>query len=527
MHKGKRAYKPLEEASQGPWDAIVIGSGMGGMSCAAALARYGWKVLVLEQHYIPGGFTHMFSRKGFSWDVGVHAIGEMVKKKKPYQMLNWLAKGQVEMVSLGDPYDRFWFPGDFKWELPSSRKAYFEALKKAFPDQTEALDKYFKLVRKASKSSMAFFAFKSLPKGMDVAGTGLKNKLGRDWWSTTTSEALDLAGVKGKLRTILTVHWGYYGSIPDDSSFAIHALTHVHFWNGAFYPKGGSKSIAAALLGVVLDAGGEVLTQAEVDELILEGKKAVGVRMKNGKEFRAKKIVSAAGAKTTVNALLPPDLQQGKWASKIRNLKSSPPYICLNLGFHGDIAAAGASPANLWLFDTWDNNKYFWDLSKKEEKPHILYVSFPSLKDPEHKAGPKQKHTGECVTFLPWEFFNKWKESAHGDRQEDYEAMKKEIEERLLKRLRECIPEVMEKLVLFELSTPLTTEHFTRAEHGAIYGLEATPERFTCTALRTRTPLKNFYMSGVDIASLGVVGAMTSGMLTATALDKRIYRHLI
>ncbi|MEM7035893.1 MAG: NAD(P)/FAD-dependent oxidoreductase [Bacteroidota bacterium] len=526
-HNGQRAYKPLEEAGEGPWDVIVIGSGMGGMSCAAALAHYKRKVLVLEQHYIPGGFTHMFGRKGFHWDVGVHAIGEMRPKDVPFKILNWLSSGKVKMQSLGDPFDRFWFPDGFKWELPASRERFVQNLKEAFPEQEAGIDKYMKMCRKAVKRAMSFFAFKSMPRGIDSAGSGLQNTFGRDWWGTTTTEILDLCGIKGKLRTILTVHWGYYGSIPNESSFPIHALTHTHFWNGAWYPVGGSKSIASALLGVVLDAGGEVLTKASVKEIIMDGKKAVGVRMADGQEFRAKKIISAAGAKNTVNGLLPPEYHDHKWATTIRGLRSSPPYICMNLGFHGDIKAAGASAANLWLFDTYDNNQTFWDLEGKPKKPHILYCSFPSLKDPEHNPGPKMKHTGEAVTFLDWSLFDKWKDTLHRAREEDYETFKKNIEDALLQTMREAIPEVMEHLVHHELSTPLTAEYFTKAEMGAIYGLEASPERFTCKALRTRTPIKNFYMTGVDVASLGVVGAMTSGVLTAATLDKRIYRHLL
>jgi hypothetical protein len=85
----------------------------------------------------------------------------------------------------------------------------------------------------------------------------------------------------------------------------------------------------------------------------------------------------------------------------------------------------------------------------------------------------------------------------------------------------------MQHMVFCELSTPLSGEYFTRAEHGAIYGLKADPKRFTCKALRTRTPLKGFLMTGVDVASLGVVGALASGVLTATAVDKRIYGKLV
>jgi all-trans-retinol 13,14-reductase len=362
---------------------------------------------------------------------------------------------------------------------------------------------------------------------LDKAGTAVVNTLTRDWWGITTGQLMRELGLSERLQTVLTVHWGYIGSIPDESSFALHALTHTHFWNGGYYPRGGSMTYAQHILANVWDAGGEVITKARVKELWLENGKAIGVVMEDGKKIQAKKIVSAAGAKTTVNAFLPPSLKEAKWAESIRQIPDSPSYICLNLAFKGDIAAAGATASNLWLFDTWRRDQKVWDLTDPSAEAHILYCSFPSLKDPDHPQGPDAKHTGECVTFVDWNAFRKWSNTVHKQREPDYLALKKEIEDRLIRQLRKRIPEIMEHLAFAELSTPLTAQFFTEAHQGAIYGLEASPLRFKNSNLRTRTPIPNFYMTGVDIAAIGVTSAMASGLLTAATLDKRIYRHLL
>ena len=526
-HAGARAFRPYPAVGGGPWDAIVIGSGMGGMSCAAALARYGRRVLVLEQHYVPGGYTHMFSRKGFHWDVGVHAIGEMGERDLPARMLRWLTGGGVEMVSLGNPYDRFRLPGDFEIGFPDSKAAFVAELEARFPDEVPRIRRYVKAVGKAAGYAMAFFAFKSFPEALERWGNRLVHLVHRDWWATTTAEVLDELGIHGRLRTALTVQWGYIGSIPSESSFAVHALTHTHFWNGGYYPRGGSKVLAERLLGAVLEAGGEVVSRASVAEVLVERGRAAGVRMADGRELRAPAVISAAGAKTTVNALVPAEYRESEWAAAIRAVPDSPSYIGLNLGFEGDVRAAGASPANLWLYSSWDNEQTVWDPSDPGARPHILYISFPSLKGPDHVEGERRRHTGECITFVPWDLFARWEDTDLRTRPEAYRELKEDIEERLLAELREALPELMSMLVHAELSTPLTAQHFARASRGAIYGLAATPARFRCAALRTRTPIRGFYMTGVDVASLGVVGAMTSGMLTAAALEKRVYLKLL
>jgi all-trans-retinol 13,14-reductase len=528
LHRGKRVYGVHPEAGvSAAWDAIVIGSGMGGMSCAAALARLGRRVLVLEQHYLPGGFSHMFARKGFEWDVGVHAIGEMAPGDVPFKMLDWLSGGQIKMVSLGNPYDRFHFHDGYEISFPDSREAFVATLKARFPEQAARLDRYFEVVEAAAKQAMAFFAFKSLPEGVERAGNGLLHAVRRNWWKSTTTEVLDELGIEGKLRTLLTVHWGYIGSTPDESSFPVHALTHTHFWRGAYYPEGGAKVFAAHLLGAVVDAGGQVLVRATVAEVLVEGGRAAGVRMSDGAVFRAPIVVSAAGAKTTVNKLAPARYRDSPWATEIRALPDSPSYVCLNLGFEGDITEDEGAAANLWLYETWDNNHKLWDVSDPASRAPILYCSFPSLKDPRHVAGKKVRHTGECVTFVPWETFAPWQGTALDDRGAAYAALKQDVEDRLLAHLRDRLPGLMKKLVYHELSTPLSTEWFTAASRGAIYGLAATPERFLCTKLRTRTPLRGFYMTGVDVGSLGIVGGLSSGMLTAATIDPRVYLRMI
>ena len=277
------------------------------------------------------------------------------------------------------------------------------------------------------------------------------------------------------------------------------------------------------LLRTVADAGGWTRINADVEQVLVEGGKAVGVRLKNGEEIRASRVVSAAGIRATTERLLPEQYRNKEWPEKIRSPTPASAHVCLYIGFKGDIREAGVDSANLWLYNTWDVEQEVWDISDPDNIPDapILYCSFPSLKDPEHDPGPEQRHTGEVVTFVDWGLFEKWQGSRWKKRGEDYEAFKQKISDALIKQLTEAVPGLADKIDYVELSSPLSTDHFCRPVRGSIYGLEPTPERFATPWLRPRSPIKDLYFSGSEVSSVGVIGAMMGGVLCAVAIEPR------
>ncbi|HIN86827.1 MAG TPA: NAD(P)/FAD-dependent oxidoreductase, partial [Myxococcales bacterium] len=147
MNEKERAARVWDKKGKsGPYDVIVIGSGMGGMTTAAMLAKLGRRVLVLEQHYVPGGFTHTFKRKHYEWDVGVHAVGEVTEQSMTGRLLHTLTDGELKWASLGPVYDEFHYPGRFRIDFPDSPHQFRENLCSAFPDEGAAIDKYLALV---------------------------------------------------------------------------------------------------------------------------------------------------------------------------------------------------------------------------------------------------------------------------------------------------------------------------------------------------------------------------------------------
>lgn len=521
MRRPLSAARPYSRTDPGgPWDTIVIGSGMGGMTCAATLAEFGQRVLVLEQHYLPGGMTHVFRRGDYVWDVGVHAVGEATADSRIGQLIRHLGRGRLEFVSLGPVCDEFHYPGGTQIDVADNPGAVADQLIGAFPDAADAIARYLALVRSVSGAMQDRFLERAFGRRLSGGQAAVEGHDLDHWVGRTTGDVLRSLTDDERLISVLSAQWGYYGADPQDSSFAVHALVVQHFLGGGYYPRGGSAAIANSLLQTVAEAGGWTRVGASVRDLLRdEGRRVCGVRLDDGEEILGTRVVSAMGGLATVRHLLEPDERGAEWARSIDALVPSPAHLCLYLGFEGDIRQAGASAANKWFFETWSHVLEPWHLDRIPETIPILYTSFPSLKDPDHDPGPRCLHTGEVVTFVEHDDFAPFADTSWRRRGAAYEELKRDLTERLLEQLLRRMPGLRSMVRFAELSTPLSTIHFTRATCGAIYGIKPTPERFANPWLVPRTPVEGLFLSGADITTVGVMGAFYGGVLTAAAIE--------
>ncbi len=502
------------EIPEGAWDYIVIGSGMGGMTAAALLSKMGKRILVIEQHVIPGGFTQTFKRPGYHWDVGVHLVGEMTERSYLGRLLKDLTDGRLEWESVGEVYDEFNFPGGFTIQFPNTKPGFRETLYDYFPDEHDAIDRYLDLVRIAARSTAGYKQSSVVPTYMAPGVRRKARKSALPYMQRTTADVLAEITDDERLRAVLAAQWGYYGSTPENSSFAMHALMVAHFLWGAFYPVGSAESIARELLRTVADAGGWTAIRTEVDQIVLSGGKVSGVRLSDGREIHSPKVISAVGGPLTSK------LVEGAGTTD-EEIPAGPAHVSLYLGFEGDIESAGASAYSQWFFESWDMEHGLWPVRPGEEPPRadVLYCSWPSLKDPAHEPGDEMRHTGEIITFVPWESFEPWQGTRWKKRGEEYEEYKEVLSRQLLDQYLEHLPELGPMVEFAELSTPLSTHHFARSHRGSIYGLASEPGRFTSKSLSPKSPIKGLYMAGVDVMAPGIAGAIGGGALSVGAAE--------
>lgn len=506
------------------YDAIVIGSGIGGLTTAALLAKYaGKKVLVLERHYTPGGYTHVFKRPGYEWDVGVHYIGDVQRPNSPLRRLfDDLSDGTIEWEPMDDVYDRIVI-GDRSFDLVAGRAQFRAGLVEQFPDQTAAIDRYLELIDQCSRSSKNFFAAKALPGVVStVVGPFLRAPFLRLARRTTLDVLSELTSNQ-MLIGVLTGQWGDYGLPPAQSSFGMHAILVRHYLGGGAYPVGGAAEIAARIAPTIEAAGGTILINAEVKELIIQGGTAVGVQMADGRELKADTVISGVGYFNTFERLLPAEIARAHHLDKRPpGLESSAAHINLYVGLNASDQELNLPTTNFWIYPSPDHDANVAAYLADSNAPFpVVYISFPSAKDPTFPVRYPGKSTLQAISLAPYEWFDKWAELPWHKRGAEYEAFKAKLTDRLREKLVEYVPQIRNHIEHCELSTPISTRHFTNNLRGELYGLAHTPERFEARCLRPKTSFKNLYLTGQDVASAGVAGALFGGVLCASAILKK------
>jgi all-trans-retinol 13,14-reductase len=506
------------------WDAIVIGSGIGGLTAAVLMGMHaGKRVLVLERHYAAGGFTHTFHRPGYEWDVGLHYIGQMQDENSAERRaFDYLTEGRVRWQAMPEIYDRFIIEGR-TFEYAAGLERFREGLGQSFPSEIRAIDRYIAAVQACNRASGLYHAEKAVPAPVAALAGGLMRLPYMRWARRTTREVLQSFTKNRELIGVLTGQWGDYGLPPGKSSFAVHATIAEHYFGGASYPVGGASVIAAAIVPQIERNGGAVVTSAEVTSILLDGAKAAGVRMSDGREFRSGVVLSDAGAVNTFERFLPPNLSALESLRKqLRRLQPSTAHINLYVGLSQSDAALGLQGTNLWVYPSFDHDANVERFTRDLDAPFPgVYLSFPSAKDPDFQRRHPGKSTVEAITMLPYAAFDRWGETRWKRRGDEYSEFKERLAARLLAELERQAPSVVGNIAYTELSTPLTTRHFMNYGHGEIYGIASTPDRFLMRELGARTPIQGLCLTGQDAAGLGVVGALFGGVIGASAATRK------
>jgi all-trans-retinol 13,14-reductase len=510
-------YRPGRLAET--YDAVVIGSGMGGLTTAAMLSDLGWKVCVLEQHYTAGGYTHSYERNGYEWDVGVHYIGDVGTQTRTRMMFDYLSGGTLEWAPMDDEYDRFYI-GDKVFNAKAGKKEFRDNLIRQFPDEEQAIDAYLNLLKSAGSAMSSFGMARVLgPWQQALMSPYLKWKT-PDFLFRLTYDVLAELTDNQDLIAVLCGQWGDMGLPPKQSTFLVHAMIARHYLYGGYYPVGGSWRIADSIIPKIQAAGGEVFTYARVDNIVVENGKVAGVKMQDGHLIECPCVISSAGVANTFQKLLSSDVAaEAGYERRMKSVEPSSAHLGVYIGLKSTAEELGLPKTNFWIYPDNDFDAAVERFNENDMQPFpVVYISFPSAKDPNYLERHPGTATIEIVAPAPYEWFDKWHDETWGKRGEDYDAFKQELGERLMAYLYDKLPELRGKVDYYEVSTPLSTNWFGGYQRGELYGLSHTADRLQQKWLRPKTTIPGLWLTGQDILTCGVTGAMMAGVLTTTSI---------
>ncbi|MCU4347714.1 NAD(P)/FAD-dependent oxidoreductase [Acinetobacter lactucae] len=525
-----------------PWDVIVIGAGLGGLTASAYAAALGMKVLLLEQYSVLGGCSHVFRRKpNWEFDVGVHYIGDCGENGEIPNLLRGLGiDDKIEWLPLEPTgFDTIVGP-DLELKVPVGWDNYLYNLIQAFPLEEKGIRRFISIVRKIGES---------LDIGRSAVSLAGNMKLFKDsgfagpWMMAPLPSLFVACGLSPKLCSILSVQCGALAT----SSFVMPVCLYAGFLQhyvgrGGWYPKGGGQMLAAGFGEVILSHGGEIRTDVTVDRILIENGQVTGVRLSDGEVIHSSIVISNADIKKTYRDLVGYEYLPKKLVRRNENWKMSWPLI--NAFFGVEIDLSETPNSNYFAIPNWDSAKSYLSLmdinsrilTRAEKRSPIdwandfaknqaAYIQSSTRRDPSNIHSAPVGHSAiEVQTLAPfapklWGITEKQVLSGDYRDHASYQEIKEIVTDGLLQRVEQIYPGSAAKVKLRELGTPATQQRYTLSSGGAAYGIESRITQFGPFRPGTKTVIKGLYLAGCSTSTgAGTVGSMLSGMYAVGAI---------
>jgi phytoene dehydrogenase-like protein len=497
------------------YDAIIVGSGSGGLTAGLALARAGQHVAVFEQHMLPGGYSQSFEIDGFRFSPGIHYIGQLGpghRLREIYEGLG-VANDLTFLEIDPDGYDRV-FVGEDRFDIPKGREHFRERLRERFPAESRGIEGYFDATARISEE----LAWARPPESpIETALLPYRMRTTLRLGLIPLNRFLDRFVSDPFLRAILSIQAGDHGMAPSRAPTALHVALQGYYIDGAYYPRGGGHVIPEALSKQIELHGGTVFLGSPVDRILVESGRAIGVRLGDGRQVRADVVISNADPGVTWGQLVDADHQGRRLRRRIARMRYSLSTLSLFLGVDMDLGAAGFDSGNVWYSRTSDIDAAYRiaesdDYSKLEGVPG-LFFNVTTLKDRSIRSDGL--HTVEAIGLGTPRAFEAWRGSRTGARGDDYLALKDHIAASFLDEIDRFVPGFRDSVVFQCLGTPLTNMHFQNATEGGMYGIEKSLRNLGPFSFPIRTHIAGLFQCGASTLAAGIHGVTTSGLAAA------------
>ncbi len=465
-----RAFKPLRSDPESAYDVVVIGAGIGGLICANLIARSGLRVLLIEQHYVVGGYCSMFRRKGYTFDAATHfypLLGNPDTMTGKLLVDLGLTTGWVKM----DPVDQFHFPDGSKFAVPADFDRYLAQLKVEFPAEARAMDDFFAAVRDAYMFGLLYYF------------RGRATSRLEQYRTLTVRHMLDRYFRDPKLKLLLTADCPHWGSPPSRTSFVFDSMLRLSYFLGNYYPRGGSQAFADELAQRFEAMGGHILLQSLVTRILVKQQTAYGVEVETGwgrdrhvVRVQAQEVVSNGDLLRTLERLVGSEHLATDELAAIRQLRPTYPCFLTHLGLQ-EMSTEVLREVHGYYWNSWDTD----EVGRNGLKFKIFV---PTLYEPALARNGNHIMIIQKVLDIDYR------------RIEDWAAHKAAVEQYIMDNLERLIPGFAAKVVVRCSASALTSYRYTLNHHGAMLGWEMSPDQLGTHRADVVSPIKNMYFVG-------------------------------
>ena len=484
-----------EKLPPGAFDAVVIGAGLGGLSAAAAFARQGFKVLVLEQHSVPGGYASAFTRPGgFTFDVSLHSTTVGLRNGVANLISGFPEIEDVTFVP-HKPLYRAIYP-DHDIRVPHRDPAgYVKVLKAAFPDEAAAIDGIF-----ADMKGLADDVGRLSASGQpDMASFPTKFPHLFKNFSRTWGAMLDERVKNPKLKAVVSGLWGYFGLPPSKLSPFYYAMPLMGYLEGGgYYPVGTSQRISDAFAALIRKNGGEVKLNTRVERILTRDHAAYAVRTADGAEYRGRAVVSNANAPDTFTRMMPDEKEFLKdLLARMDKLSISFSTFLVWMGLKTDLVRkVGLKESEIFYNTSYDIEADYRDIMAGglPENPGFGLTVYDNLGP---GFSPKGKNTLNIIVTQGYDYWKKYETDYFYGNKDAYTKEKMRLADILIDNVEKTLlPGLRKSIEVLEIATPLTNIRFTGHPRGAVYGWDQTVDNSGNRRFPQTTPIKNLYLAG-------------------------------
>ncbi len=472
--------------SKRPYDALIIGAGIGGLSVGIILSLLGLRVAVIEKNPLAGGLMRGYRREGMECPVGVHyfgSFGEGEPLRRICDFLGVTGRMTVERMGRSGPIDRYLFD-DFTFDLPEGIDAFAAALGRAFPDDRQPIAQIVDNLRATAEAQNSFAFLSPAPPLLD-----------RNLYAPLDSY---LAGMNcsGGLRSVLAVAARWMGMSESECPAFYHHFALASYLLSAWRLRGTGADLAEAFVSRFAELGGTLICGDAVTAIIAPDAGIWGVRLASGRVLHGSRLVAAIHPKKVIS-LLPEGAVKPRHARLVGQLAETEGLFALSAAV--DAAIHPALPHNLFRLHT-------------DREGRLSGGVFYQLRD-----GREGKNLLVVITKSSYAEWSRWEDTTTGSRGAAYGEAKAARAEGILRDAEGVFGSLAGAKVL-DAYTPLSLRDWTGSANGSPYGIMRSMRQLPAAAALARLAPAGLYFAGQNALSPGVLGTLLGSLQAARQL---------